>query len=262
MPPRTTIQPDLKKGSSQMTGPILLLEDVNKYFGALHVLKDINLAVPKGQVLSIIGPSGAGKSTMCRAINRLEPISSGRILIDGQALPEEGRELARMRASIGMVFQSFNLFHHMNILDNVTIGPIKVRGMVKAEAEEHAMRLLDRVQIKSQAHKMPYQLSGGQQQRAAIARALAMEPKILLFDEPTSSLDPEMTREVLDVMRQLAEEGTTMIVVTHEMGFSRHSADRIVFMCNGAIVEDALPEEFFKAPASSQAKSFLATVLH
>lgn len=245
-----------------MSDPILVLTDVQKYFGQLHVLKDICLSVHRGEVVAVLGPSGAGKSTMCRAINRLETINSGTIMIDGRALPEEGRELARMRADVGMVFQSFNLFHHMNIMDNLTIGPMKVRGLTKAEADERAMRLLDRVQIRSQAHKMPYQLSGGQQQRVAIARALAMEPKILLFDEPTSSLDPGMTKEVLDVMRDLAEEGTTMIVVTHEMGFSRHSADRIVFMSDGCIVEDAPPEEFFNSPKSPQAKSFLSKVLH
>jgi len=245
-----------------MADPILVLSEVQKYFGTLHVLKDINFEVQKGEVVAVLGPSGAGKSTMCRTINRLEAISSGSITIDGRQMPEEGKDLARMRADIGMVFQSFNLFHHMNIMDNLTIGPIKVRGVKKAEAEDRALKLLDRVQIRSQAHKMPYQLSGGQQQRVAIARALAMEPKILLFDEPTSSLDPGMTKEVLDVMRDLAEEGTTMIVVTHEMGFSRRSADRIVFMADGQIIEEAKPDDFFDAPRTAQAKAFLSNILH
>ncbi len=237
---------------------MIQLNGVNKYFGDFQALKDINLDIPSGQVVVVLGPSGSGKSTLCRTINRLETIDSGDIHIDGELLPEEGKDLARLRSEVGMVFQSFNLFSHMTIRDNVTLGPMKVRKTSKSEAEKAADRLLDRVGIAVQADKYPAQLSGGQQQRVAIARALAMEPKVMLFDEPTSALDPEMINEVLDVMTGLAAEGMTMVVVTHEMGFARKAADRILFMADGAIVEDADPETFFTNPSSDSAKDFLA----
>jgi len=237
------------------------LRRVEKHFGDLHVLKTIDLEVAPREVVVVVGPSGSGKSTLCRSINRLETIDSGEILIDGEALPEEGAALARLRAEVGMVFQSFNLFAHRTVLDNVALAPIKVRGMKKAAAERQAMELLDRVGIADKAHSHPAQLSGGQQQRAAIARALAMQPKVMLFDEPTSALDPEMVGEVLDVMTSLARDGMTMIVVTHEMGFARRAADRVVFMDRGQIVEQATPAEFFDSPRSERAKSFLASVL-
>ncbi|MDQ0209916.1 amino acid ABC transporter ATP-binding protein [Arthrobacter bambusae] len=240
---------------------LVSLNGVNKHFGQLHVLKDINLQVKKGEVVVVIGPSGSGKSTLCRAINRLETIDTGEISIDGKKLPEEGKELALLRADVGMVFQSFNLFAHKTILENVTLGPIKVKKLDKATADKDAMALLERVGVGQQAPKMPAQLSGGQQQRVAIARALAMKPKVMLFDEPTSALDPEMINEVLDVMVQLAKEGMTMIVVTHEMGFARKAADRVVFMADGQIVEDAKPEEFFTNPQSNRAKDFLSKLL-
>lgn len=240
--------------------PIIELRHVDKHFGELHVLKDVSLSVGKGEVVVVIGPSGSGKSTLCRAINRLETIDSGEILIEGQPLPEEGRELAAMRAELGMVFQSFNLFAHMSILQNVTIGPIEVLGLPKAEAEERAMELLERVGVASQAHKVPTQLSGGQQQRVAIARSLAMRPKAMLFDEPTSALDPEMINEVLDVMVDLARRGMTMIVVTHEMNFARRVADRVVFMADGAIVEEGAPDEFFDHPTTQRARDFLDSI--
>ena len=240
---------------------LVSLNAVNKHYGQLHVLKDINLQVRKGEVVVVIGPSGSGKSTLCRAINRLETIDDGSITIDGKELPAEGKALAKLRADVGMVFQSFNLFAHKTILENVTLGPIKVKGASKAEAEKDAMALLERVGVGQQAPKLPAQLSGGQQQRVAIARALAMKPKVMLFDEPTSALDPEMINEVLDVMVQLAKEGMTMIVVTHEMGFARKAADRVVFMADGQIVEDATPEQFFTNPQSSRAKDFLSKLL-
>ncbi|KAA8815812.1 amino acid ABC transporter ATP-binding protein [Bifidobacterium callitrichos] len=241
--------------------PLVELTHVEKHFGDLHVLKDINLTVNKGEVLVVVGPSGSGKSTMCRTINRLETIDSGDIRIDGKALPQEGRELANLRAEVGMVFQSFNLFANKTILDNVTLAPIKVRHMDRKEAEKLAMDLLARVGVDSQANKMPSQLSGGQQQRVAIARALAMRPKVMLFDEPTSALDPEMVNEVLDVMVELAHEGMTMICVTHEMGFARKAADRIVFMANGQILEENTPDEFFDHPKTERAKDFLSKIL-
>ena len=237
------------------------LTGVQKYFGELHVLRDIELEVSRGEVVVVIGPSGAGKSTLCRAINRLETIDEGAILLDGQPLPQEGKALARLRADVGMVFQSFNLFAHKTILENVTLGPIKVRKQSKADAEKRAKELLDRVGVGHQAGKYPAQLSGGQQQRVAIARALAMEPKVMLFDEPTSALDPEMIKEVLDVMVDLAERGMTMIVVTHEMGFARTAANRVVFMADGAIVESADPETFFTNPTSDRARDFLGKIL-
>ncbi|BCL26613.1 amino acid ABC transporter ATP-binding protein [Streptomyces aurantiacus] len=241
--------------------PLIELRDVNKYFGELHVLRDINLTVGKGEVVVVIGPSGSGKSTLCRAINRLEPIRSGEIKLDGQPPAEEGKELARLRAEVGMVFQSFNLFAHKTVLQNVSLAQMKVRGRNKAQADKRSLELLDRVGLVSQASKYPAQLSGGQQQRVAIARALAMDPKVLLFDEPTSALDPEMINEVLEVMRQLAREGMTMVVVTHEMGFARSAANRVVFMADGAIVEDRTPEEFFTDPRSDRAKDFLSKIL-
>ncbi|TDC45128.1 amino acid ABC transporter ATP-binding protein [Actinomadura sp. KC345] len=241
--------------------PLVVVENVNKHFGELHVLRDINLTVDPGEVVVVIGPSGGGKSTLCRSINRLEPIDSGTILVDGKELPEEGKELARLRADVGMVFQAFNLFAHKTILENVTLGPVKVRKQGKQESEKHAMELLDRVGIGDQAHKYPAQLSGGQQQRAAIARSLAMKPKVMLFDEPTSALDPEMVNEVLDVMTGLAREGMTMIVVTHEMGFARRAAQKVVFMSDGQIVEENTPEEFFTNARTERAKDFLSKIL-
>ncbi|PWN01273.1 glutamate ABC transporter ATP-binding protein [Nocardioides silvaticus] len=240
---------------------LVCLTGVQKHYGSLHVLRDIDLEVDRGEVIVVIGPSGAGKSTLCRAINRLETIDEGEIAIDGQPLPQEGKALARLRADVGMVFQSFNLFAHKTILENVTLGPIKVRKKSKADAEKRARELLDRVGVGHQADKYPAQLSGGQQQRVAIARALAMEPKVMLFDEPTSALDPEMIKEVLDVMVDLAERGMTMIVVTHEMGFARTAANRVVFMADGAIVEQADPETFFTNPESDRAKDFLSKIL-
>jgi len=248
--------------TTQVPGDALVsLKAVNKHYGQLHVLKDINLNVRKGEVVVVIGPSGSGKSTLCRAINRLETIDDGDIKIDGKELPEEGKELAKLRADVGMVFQSFNLFAHKTILENVTLGPIKVKGVAKGEADKDAMALLERVGVGHQAPKLPAQLSGGQQQRVAIARALAMKPKVMLFDEPTSALDPEMINEVLDVMVQLAKEGMTMIVVTHEMGFARSAARRVAFMDNGRIVEIASPDEFFSTPKTDRAKDFLSKIL-
>ncbi|WP_030770070.1 MULTISPECIES: amino acid ABC transporter ATP-binding protein [unclassified Streptomyces] len=241
--------------------PLIELRDVNKHFGALHVLRDINLTVGRGEVVVVIGPSGSGKSTLCRAINRLETVESGTILIDGEALPAEGKELARLRAEVGMVFQSFNLFAHKTVLANVSLAQVKVRGRKRGEADRRSRELLERVGLADQAEKFPAQLSGGQQQRVAIARALAMGPKALLFDEPTSALDPEMINEVLEVMRQLAGEGMTMIVVTHEMGFARSAANRVVFMADGQIIEDRTPEQFFTAPESDRAKDFLSKIL-
>jgi glutamate transport system ATP-binding protein len=242
--------------------PLIVLSGVNKHFGQLHVLKDIELTVGRGEVVVVIGPSGSGKSTLCRAINRLEPVQAGTITVDGQPLPAEGRALARLRADVGMVFQSFNLFAHRTVLDNVMLAPLKVRRRGKAEAERKARELLDRVGLLAHAGKLPAQLSGGQQQRVAIARALAMDPKAMLFDEPTSALDPEMINEVLEVMQQLAEEGMTMVVVTHEMGFARSAADRVVFMADGQIIEDRVPEEFFTDPRTDRARDFLSKILH
>ncbi|WP_269453106.1 amino acid ABC transporter ATP-binding protein [Yinghuangia sp. ASG 101] len=241
--------------------PLVVLAGVNKYFGALHVLRDIDLTVARNEVVVLIGPSGSGKSTLCRTINRLETIESGTITVDGEPLPAEGRALARLRAEVGMVFQSFNLFAHKTVLDNVTLAPVKVRGWGRAEAEERARALLDRVGLADQAGKFPGQLSGGQQQRVAIARSLAMDPKVMLFDEPTSALDPEMINEVLEVMRGLAADGMTMIVVTHEMGFARSAANRVVFMADGQIVEVRSPAEFFDAPRSERARDFLSKIL-
>jgi glutamate transport system ATP-binding protein len=240
---------------------MIRMASVDKHFGELHVLRDINLEVDSGQVVVVLGPSGSGKSTLCRTINRLEPIDSGIIEVDGKRLPEEGKALAALRADVGMVFQSFNLFAHKTILENVTLGPTKVRKVSKAAAGKDGLALLERVGIANQRDKYPAQLSGGQQQRAAIARALAMKPKVMLFDEPTSALDPEMVQEVLDVMTTLAAEGMTMLVVTHEMGFARRAAHRVVFMSDGEIVEDAAPDAFFSNPSSDRAKDFLGKIL-
>lgn len=242
--------------------PMISLQGVNKHFGDLHVLQDIDLDVPRGQVVVVLGPSGSGKSTLCRTINRLEPIDTGTIAIDGEVLPEEGRKLAQLRSDVGMVFQSFNLFAHKTIVENVMLAPVKVRKLAKDKARTEAMALLDRVGISNQADKYPAQLSGGQQQRVAIARSLAMSPKVMLFDEPTSALDPEMINEVLAVMTSLASDGMTMVVVTHEMGFARRASHRVVFMSDGAIVEDAEPEEFFNNPKSDRAKDFLGKILN
>ncbi|MET7684159.1 amino acid ABC transporter ATP-binding protein [Streptomyces sp. NPDC005423] len=244
------------------TGDLVALRSVNKHFGALHVLQDIDLTIARGEVVVVIGPSGSGKSTLCRTINRLETTDSGTIEIDGRPLPQEGKALARLRADVGMVFQSFNLFAHKTVLENVVLGQVKVRRTDRKTAEEKARALLDRVGVASQADKYPAQLSGGQQQRVAIARALAMDPKVMLFDEPTSALDPEMINEVLEVMQQLARDGMTMIVVTHEMGFARSAANRVVFMADGRIVEEAAPDQFFSSPRSDRAKDFLSKILH
>ena len=241
--------------------PLVVLQGVNKHFGALHVLKDVDLTVGRGEVVVVIGPSGSGKSTLCRTINRLETIDSGTITVDGQPLPAEGKELAQLRARVGMVFQSFNLFAHKTVLENVTLGPVRVKGVAKDAAAQRGRELLERVGIANQADKYPAQLSGGQQQRVAIARALAMDPMVMLFDEPTSALDPEMINEVLDVMTSLAREGMTMVVVTHEMGFARRAADRVVFMDDGRIVEQAAPEDFFTAAQSPRAQDFLSKIL-
>ncbi|MGY0490890.1 amino acid ABC transporter ATP-binding protein [Streptomyces sp. WG-D5] len=241
--------------------PLIELRDVNKYYGKLHVLQDIDLTVGKGEVVVVIGPSGSGKSTLCRTINRLETIESGAIRLDGQPLPEEGKALAQLRAEVGMVFQSFNLFAHKTVLQNVSLAQVKVRKRKKDEADKRSRELLERVGLAAHAEKFPAQLSGGQQQRVAIARALAMDPKALLFDEPTSALDPEMINEVLEVMQQLARDGMTMVVVTHEMGFARTAADRVVFMADGRIVEDRTPEEFFTHPESERARDFLSKIL-
>ncbi|PPF87584.1 glutamate ABC transporter ATP-binding protein [Subtercola sp. Z020] len=241
--------------------PLVVLDHVNKHYGDLHVLNDITLTIGRGEVVVVIGPSGSGKSTLCRAINRLETIDDGTISIDGEALPSEGAALAKLRAKVGMVFQSFNLFAHKTILQNVTIGPIRVSKKSKSEADAAARKLLERVGVANQADKMPSQLSGGQQQRVAIARALAMQPTVMLFDEPTSALDPEMINEVLDVMVGLAKDGMTMIVVTHEMGFARKAADRVIFMAEGRILEDTTPAEFFDHPTSDRAKDFLSKIL-
>ena len=243
-------------------GPMISIKGVNKHFGALHVLRDINLDIDRGQVVVVIGPSGSGKSTLCRVINRLETVDSGTIAIDGEQLPVEGRKLAQLRSNVGMVFQSFNLFAHKTVLENVMLAPMTVRHLARQPARERAMALLERVGVANQAQKYPAQLSGGQQQRVAIARSLAMDPKVMLFDEPTSALDPEMINEVLAVMTALAGEGMTMLVVTHEMGFARRAADRVVFMAEGAIAEDATPAEFFDNPRTDRARDFLGKILN
>ena len=240
--------------------PVIELRHVDKHYGDLHVLKDISLSVGKGEVVVIIGPSGSGKSTLCRTVNRLETIDSGEILIEGVPLPQEGRQLAALRSRIGMVFQSFNLFSHMTVLDNMILAPTGVLKLNKKAAKDEAMALLDRVGVADQAHKLPAQLSGGQQQRAAIARALAMHPRAMLFDEPTSALDPEMIGEVLNVMTELAADGMTMLIVTHEMNFARRVASRVIFMDGGSIVEENTPEAFFTQPRSQRAMDFLQSI--
>ena len=244
-----------------MPAPLVRMEGVNKRFGDIHALRDVDLDVESGEVLVIVGPSGSGKSTLIRTINRLEPIDSGRITFDGVPLPEEGKALARLRADIGMVFQSFNLFAHKTVIDNVTLGPLKSRHVSKAEARERAHALLARVGIADKAGRFPAELSGGQQHLAAIARALAMELNLLLFDEPTSALDPELIQEVLAVMLELAAEGITMVVVSHEMGFARSAARRVAFMDDGVIVEQAPPDRFFSAPQTERARDFLSKIL-
>ncbi|WP_406864547.1 amino acid ABC transporter ATP-binding protein [Streptomyces sp. HUAS MG47] len=254
--------PDPEATRAGIGDALVVLKNVDKHFGALHVLQSIDLTIDRGEVVVVIGPSGSGKSTLCRAINRLETIDSGAIFVDGKPLPAEGKELAALRADVGMVFQSFNLFAHKTVLENVTLGQIKVRKKDKKSAETRARTLLDRVGVASQADKYPAQLSGGQQQRVAIARALAMDPKVMLFDEPTSALDPEMINEVLEVMQQLARDGMTMVVVTHEMGFARSAANRVVFMADGRVVEETSPDEFFSNPRSERAKDFLSKILH
>ncbi len=244
-----------------MPESVISMDKVNKWFGALHALRDIDLQVGAGEVVVVAGPSGSGKSTLCRTINRLETIDSGTIRVSGQPLPAEGHELAALRSEVAMVFQQFNLFSHLSILDNVSLGPIKVRRKPRAEAQQEALSFLGRVGIADQSDKFPAQLSGGQQQRVAIARALAMHPKAILFDEPTSALDPEMVNEVLEVMMQLAKDGMTMLVVTHEMGFARRVAHRVVFMDAGQVVEEAPPEAFFTRPRTDRARDFLAKIL-
>ena len=260
----TTVNPQVPDTDAAVrpTGdPLIVLDHVEKHFGELHVLRDVNLTVHRGEVVVVIGPSGSGKSTLCRTINRLETIDSGTITVDGRPLPDEGRDLARLRADVGMVFQSFNLFAHKTVLENVTLGQVKAKKVRPAQARATAMELLERVGVADQAQKRPAQLSGGQQQRVAIARALAMKPKAMLFDEPTSALDPEMINEVLDVMVSLARDGMTMVVVTHEMGFARRAAHRVVFMDAGQVVEQAEPEAFFTAPRSERARDFLSKIL-
>ncbi|WP_308443651.1 amino acid ABC transporter ATP-binding protein [Actinomyces capricornis] len=241
--------------------PLVSIQHVTKHFGDFTALNDVSLDIARGEVVAVIGASGSGKSTLCRTINRLETISSGRIIIDGRPLPEEGKELARLRAEVGMVFQSFNLFPHRTVLDNITLAPINVRRIPKDQATARAHELLARVGLADQAAKRPPQLSGGQAQRVAIARALAMDPKVMLFDEPTSALDPEMINEVLDVIGDLAASGMTMLVVTHEMGFARNVADRVIFMDGGQIVEQGEPTAFFDAPRIERARDFLSKIL-
>ncbi|MGI5405115.1 amino acid ABC transporter ATP-binding protein [Streptomyces sp. CA-135486] len=257
----TSTSPVAEEATRPADGPLVVLDRVNKCFGALQVLQDVDLTISRGEVVVVIGPSGSGKSTLCRTINRLETIDSGSITVDGRPLPAEGRELARLRAEVGMVFQSFNLFAHKTVLENVVLGQVKVRMTAKKQATQTARALLDRVGVASQADKYPAQLSGGQQQRVAIARALAMNPKLMLFDEPTSALDPEMINEVLEVMQQLARDGMTMVVVTHEMGFARSAAHRVVFMADGRILEEARPEQFFTHPQSERARDFMSKIL-
>jgi glutamate transport system ATP-binding protein len=254
MPSPSTPVPD--------TADVLVrLRGVRKSFGDHVVLRDVDLDVRSGEVVVLLGASGSGKSTLCRCVNRLETIDSGEITVEGRALPTEGRELARLRADVGMVFQSFNLFGHRTVLDNITLAPVKVRGVARREAAERARELLARVGLAHKAQAYPGELSGGQQQRVAIARALAMNPKALLFDEPTSALDPEMINEVLDVMTELAADGMTMLVVTHEMGFARRAADRVVFLDQGRILETGTPETFFDAPRTDRARDFLSKIL-
>ena len=242
-------------------GPMILMEHVDKFFGSFQALKDINLLVARKEVVVVIGPSGSGKSTLIRCVNRLEKHDRGRVVVDGIELSDDLRHIQEVRRETGMVFQQFNLFPHLTVLDNVTLAPRQVRRMPRDKAEELGMSMLEQVRIPEQAHKFPGQLSGGQQQRVAIARSLAMQPKVMLFDEPTSALDPEMIKEVLESMEELAASGMTMIVVTHEMGFARAVADRVVFMAEGQIVEVGTPEHFFTAPTEERTKQFLAQIL-
>jgi general L-amino acid transport system ATP-binding protein len=251
-----------QKVEREDTADIIVCRDVHKWFGQLHVLRGIDMNVKPGEVMVIFGPSGSGKSTFIRTINRLEEHQRGDIIVDGIELSNDIRNIAAIRSEIGMVFQQFNLFPHLTALQNVTLGPMKVRRRARREAEEQGMALLERVGIPEQAHKYPAQLSGGQQQRVAIARALAMKPKIMLFDEPTSALDPEMINEVLDVMRELAESGMTMLCVTHEMGFARAVANRMVFFDEGLVVEEGPPEQIFGDPQQERTKQFLSQILH
>ena len=248
--------------AGQAEAPIVLLEAVNKWYGTFHVLKDINLTVAKGERIVICGPSGSGKSTLIRCINRLEEHQRGRIVVDGIELNQDVKHIEQVRREVGMVFQQFNLFPHLTVLENLTLAPIWVRRMSKAEAEKQARLYLERVKIPEQADKYPGQLSGGQQQRVAIARSLCMNPKVMLFDEPTSALDPEMIKEVLDVMIELARSGMTMLCVTHEMGFARTVANRVIFMDRGEIIEENAPEEFFNHPRSERTRLFLSQILH
>jgi len=240
---------------------VVEFQHVHKWYGALHVLKEINLKIDKGEVVVVCGPSGSGKSTLIRCINRLEPIQSGEIWVDGKRLSDAGLDLRALRAEIGFVFQQFNLYPHLKVMENIALAPVKVRNRSRREAEKLAMELLERVGIPDKAADYPARLSGGQQQRVAIARALAMQPKIMLFDEPTSALDPEMINEVLEVMSDLAREGMTMVVVTHEMGFARRVAHRMVFMDEGQLVEEGSPESFFTSPKSERTKQFLSKIL-
>jgi general L-amino acid transport system ATP-binding protein len=255
---------DVFADATQIAGtgePMIELVGVDKFFGDFQALKDINITIGKQEVVVVIGPSGSGKSTMIRCINRLEVHDAGTITVDGIVLSDDIKNIQEVRKETGMVFQQFNLFPHLTVLDNITLGPRQVRNLPKAEAEELGLELLDKVQIPEQAYKYPGQLSGGQQQRVAIARSLAMNPKAMLFDEPTSALDPEMIKEVLDTMKELAQSGMTMIVVTHEMGFAREVADRVVFMADGEIVEVGTPEHFFDDPTEDRTKLFLSQIL-
>lgn len=245
-----------------MAKPLIVFEKVNKHFGSNHVLKDIDLQVNEGEVVVVFGPSGGGKSTLIRCVNRLEPISSGHIWVDGIPVHDHKTDINKLRAEVGMVFQLFNLFPHLTVLDNITLAPRHVRKVPKAEAEAQAIKLLERVHLPDKAHAYPHELSGGQMQRVAIARGLAMKPRIMLFDEPTSALDPEMIKEVLDVMVDLAREGMTMIVVTHEMGFARQVAHRMLFLDGGRIVEDGPPSQIFTNPQHDRTKLFLSQILH
>jgi len=245
----------------EKSDPIIIIENACKYFGQLKAVNNVSLSIQPGEKVVIIGPSGSGKSTLLRSINRLEEISSGRIVVDGLDIMDKSNDINKIRMEVGMVFQSFNLFPHKTALQNLTMAPIKLRKMAREQAEEIALRLLKKVNIQDKAHAYPAQLSGGQQQRVAIARALAMNPKIMLFDEPTSALDPEMIGEVLDVMKNLALEGMTMVVVTHEMGFAREVADRVIFMDHGAVVEEGTPEHFFHNPTHERTKLFLSQIL-
>jgi polar amino acid transport system ATP-binding protein len=251
----------VRDGADSTTGPIIRYQRVNKWFGKLHVLKDVDLDIARGEVLVVCGPSGSGKSTLIRCVNRLESIQGGRLTVDGRDVQGPDVDLPRLRADVGMVFQQFNLYPHMTVLENITLAPVRVRGLPAAEAEQIAMDLLAKVDIPDKAGAYPAQLSGGQQQRVAIARALAMQPKIMLFDEPTSALDPEMINEVLDVMVALARDGMTMLVVTHEMGFARKVAHRVIFMDEGQIVEQGPPDAFFERPRHERTRHFLSKIL-